>query len=122
MTGRPTGPGAAVLYGRSDCSLCFVLNRSAARASRRHGIPLVVIDVDSDPDLVARYGSDIPVLSLPGGEVIRGRTEARQVEEAFLRAARSITRGRANGRAATWTWPGLRRLLEATGMIPKRPR
>lgn len=122
MKGMPPGSGAAVLYSRSDCSLCFVLHRSAARASRRHGVPLVAIDIDSDADLVARYGRDIPVLILPGGEMICGRAEARKVEAAFLRAHRSITRRSDGARPATGRWLGLRRLLEATGLRPRRAR
>lgn len=122
MTREPPGTGTAVLYGRSDCALCFVLHRSAARASRRHDVPLVVIDIDSDPDLVARYGGEIPVLILPGGAMICGRAEAREVEEAFLRSRQLFTPGRADTRPATGRWVGFRRLLEAAGLRPRRAR
>ncbi len=122
MTGVLLAPGAAVLYRRRDCPLCFVLHRSAARAARRHNIPLIVIDIDSDADLLARYGSDIPVLILPGGAMICGRAETRQVEEAFLRARRSIPAGSEDARPAAGRWLGLRRFLEATGLRPRRAR
>jgi len=94
-----TGPdeGEAVLYARVGCPPCFVLKRLAARSARRHGVRLRVIAVDSDPDLVARYGDQVPVLLLPDGGRVQGGAGAREVEEAFRRAAprrgRSWVRG-----------------------------
>jgi glutaredoxin len=86
-----SGPGAeaggAVLYARDGCPPCFALKRLAERSARRHGVPLRVIEVDSDPDLVARFGEQVPVLLLPGGVRVQGRAGAREVEEAFRRVS-----------------------------------
>jgi glutaredoxin len=81
------GTAGAVLYTRRACPLCFTLQRLAERSSRRHGVSLVEADVDADPGLVERYGSRVPVLELPGGTSIAGRASAREVEDAFRRAA-----------------------------------
>lgn len=110
-----TGPGAgeAVLYARAGCPPCFVLERLAARSARRHGVRLRVISVDSDPDLIARFGDQVPVLLLPDGGRVQGVAGAREVEEAFRRAAprRGLSwmrrmlglapRGRAGGASTT---------------------
>jgi glutaredoxin len=76
----------AVLYSRPDCPLCFALRRVAARAARRAGIPLRVTDVSLDPDLLARYGSEVPVLELPGGRTLGARATDAEVNAAFQEA------------------------------------
>jgi glutaredoxin len=79
-------PGA-VLYTRAGCPPCFALGRLAARSSRRHGVSVTEVEIDTDPDLAERYGGRVPVLELPGGGSISGRAGAAEVDEAFRRAA-----------------------------------
>jgi len=86
--------GEAVLYARDGCSPCFALKRLATRSARRHGVRLRVVDVDSDPALRERFGREVPVLELPGGVRLQGRASARDVDDAFRRAA--------GGRAPSW--------------------
>jgi len=81
------GGAGAVLYIRRACPLCFALGRLAERASRRHRVDLVETDVDVDPALLERYGSRVPVLELPGGATLSASAGARDVDEAFARAA-----------------------------------
>jgi glutaredoxin len=81
------GRAGAVLYTRRSCPLCFALGRLAERSSRRHGVGLVVTDVDADPELLERYSSRVPVLDLPGGKSLSGGAGARDVDEAFAGAA-----------------------------------
>jgi len=85
-----SGPGAAegeaVLYARAGCPPCFALKRLAGRSARRHGVRLRVIEIDADPDLVARFGEQVPVLLLPDGGRLQGGVGAREVDEAFRRA------------------------------------
>ena len=113
------GTASAVLYTRQACSLCFALGRLAERSSRRHGVGLIEADVDADPALQERYGSRVPVLELPGGASISGRAGARDVDEAFARAAdflRSLEGrprgGRADDTRSRRSWAGwIRHLL-----------
>jgi len=81
------GRVGAVLYTRHACPLCFALGRLAERSSRRHRVGLIEADVDADPALQLRYGNRVPVLELPGGASLSGRSGAREVDEAFSRAA-----------------------------------
>ena len=83
--------GAAILYSRSSCPLCFALKRAAARAARRHGVPLTVVDIEKDAALASRYGSEVPVLHLPGGGVLQGRASPDEIESAFRSAARQTS-------------------------------
>ncbi|MFS6825954.1 glutaredoxin family protein [Cyanobium sp. ATX-6F1] len=53
------------LYTRSDCCLCQGLEE---RLSALDPAPeLVLIDVDTDPELQARYGLEVPVLAVRQG-------------------------------------------------------
>jgi len=77
----------AVLYSRHGCGPCFAMRRAAGRAARRAGLALVVVDIDTDPALAARYGHEVPVLELPGGVLLKGRVEPGAIEAAFAAAA-----------------------------------
>ena len=50
-----------VLYGREYCHLCELAQALLQAAE----IPFQLIDIDSDPELGARYGLRIPVLRHP---------------------------------------------------------
>ena len=109
MSGPGVEAGEAVLYARDGCPPCFALRRLAGRSARRHGVRLRVVEVDSDPELVRRFGDQVPVLLLPGGGRVQGRAAARDVEEAFRRVDVR--------RPGSWMW---RLLGRATGAV--RPR
>jgi hypothetical protein len=114
----PPPNGVAVLYSRAHCGPCYALRRSAARAARRAGLPLVVVDIDSDPVLASRYGTEVPVLILPGGRTLSGRVLPGEVDAAF----RAVVAGTAGcrpvaalpGRVVTWALRRLRRLMEGS--------
>jgi VanZ like protein/glutaredoxin-like protein DUF836 len=85
--GEDGGGARVVLYSRSGCAPCFEMKRVAGRAARRRGVPLVVVDVDSDPGLRQRHGDEVPVLELPGGRLLRGRATSDEIERALREAA-----------------------------------
>ena len=51
-----------VLYSRPECHLCESMVADLEPLLRASGAQLTVVDVDSSPDLVRRYGLRIPVL------------------------------------------------------------
>ncbi len=57
------------------------------RAARRAGLRLRIVEISGDPMLESRYGAEVPVLVLPGGETIQGRFVPGEIENAFRRAA-----------------------------------
>ena len=79
---------------------------------------LVEVDVDANPDVAARYGERIPVLELPGGCSIVGRAGAREVDDAFGRAASFLRSLEARAPAAgpPGAKPGVRWLRRALGL------
>jgi glutaredoxin len=54
-----------IVYGREDCRLCQDMTRVLTNLQEQVSFDFQVIDIDSDPELVARYGDKIPVLVSP---------------------------------------------------------
>ena len=65
-----------VLYSRPNCHLCEEMKAELSRAGCDDLYELEVIDIETEPALVARYQYDIPVLSINGVEAFRHRLRA----------------------------------------------
>ena len=68
---RPPRPAAAghltmTVYTREQCCCCHKAIDLLKEYQRRHGFTIDVVDVDSDPDLTARYGLTVPVVAIDG--------------------------------------------------------
>ena len=63
------------LYTRKNCSLCDKAKASirAAASLHRLSVDLREVDIDTDPELRARYKNDIPVIHVNGVEAFRHR-------------------------------------------------
>jgi predicted thioredoxin/glutaredoxin len=71
---------------RQDCDLCEEMLSELQALSRRLALPPIdVVDVDSDPELVRRYGLNVPVLLLDGTVVCRHRLDVDELQR-LLRA------------------------------------
>jgi len=76
---QPDLPGlrfdSVVLYTRAECHLCHqALDTLLLHAEFLSEISEV--DVDSDPELVERYGKSVPVVVIDGRERFRGQVDA----------------------------------------------
>ncbi|HXF08299.1 MAG TPA: glutaredoxin family protein [Candidatus Acidoferrales bacterium] len=71
------------LYTRPRCGLCDLLHEDLLALCRDRAVAIVPINVDSDPDLKARYGVRIPVVVGDGTVLCEGRLDASAVR-AFL--------------------------------------
>ncbi len=57
------------LITRAGCHLCVVAEETLTRiAGEEAGLPVELVDVDSDPELRAEYGDRVPVVLLDGRE------------------------------------------------------
>ncbi|HUG70048.1 MAG TPA: glutaredoxin family protein [Pirellulaceae bacterium] len=65
-----------ILYTRQGCHLCD----HAREVLVRHGLSPLAVDIDADPELVAKYTDCVPVVVIDGRERFRGR-----VNEVLLR-------------------------------------
>jgi len=64
-----------VVFSRRGCHLCDVLIDEVRRAVAGQRVRVNVIDVDSDPNLTARYGARVPVLVANDEEVCHFRLD-----------------------------------------------
>ena len=76
------GPTRITLYSRPGCHLCEVALEVIERVGADLGVGWEEIDIDSDPDLLDRFGEEIPVTFVDGVQHDYWR-----VDEARLRAA-----------------------------------
>ena len=51
-----------VVYGREECHLCRDMIAALHEMQKQTFFTFQLVDIDSDPELVARYGEKIPVL------------------------------------------------------------
>jgi len=59
-----------IVYVREDCHLCQQIILALNNLPGQVSFDFQVIDIDSDPELVAMYGEKIPVLVSPTHQVI----------------------------------------------------
>lgn len=65
-----------IVYTRPGCHLC----EDACEVLQRYGLETTLINIETDPDLVTRYGLEIPVVEIDGQVRFRGH-----VDEVLLR-------------------------------------
>ena len=68
------------LYHREGCHLCEAMERQLAPLLAARGWRLERVDVDADPALMRRYGTEVPVLVHGGQEVCRHRLDHAALE------------------------------------------
>jgi hypothetical protein len=85
------------LLSRNDCHLCDVAKGRIRAAGRRVPFRLEVVDIDSDPELTARYSERIPVVHVNGEEMfafrVNERVLVRKLKSLSARPRRSHGRG-----------------------------
>ncbi|WP_394809793.1 glutaredoxin family protein [Nitrosomonas sp.] len=54
-----------IVYGREDCHLCQDMILALKNLQEQVSFEFQVVDIDSNPELIALYGEKIPVLMSP---------------------------------------------------------
>lgn len=75
------------LFVRRGCHLCAEMQRELDALARHRELGLEVVDVDSDVDLVARYGHKVPVLVGGDEEICHYFLDREQLEDYLDRAS-----------------------------------
>lgn len=82
--GRPVAPGRLTLLTREGCALCEEFAEELADVGARVPLPpLETLDVDSDPEMLRRYGHKVPVLLWDGVAVAVTRLDPAEIERLF---------------------------------------
>lgn len=71
-----------VIYTRHDCSLCEQMEAGVLRVAGP-GVPVSLVEIDGDPELVRRFGADIPVLCLDDEVVCKHFLDAERLKSAL---------------------------------------
>jgi len=68
------------LYSKPGCHLCDEMKHVIDTVAARVPLSMDVIDITTDPELLARYGVEIPVLLIDGKKVAKYRVSAEELE------------------------------------------
>jgi len=79
-----------LLYSRPGCSLCEELMTELERVPAAQGVPIDIVDVDTDTGARIRYGHKIPVLLLAGELLCHGHLDVEQVVKALAYHGRAL--------------------------------
>ena len=72
-----------ILYTRPGCHLCKVAKEQMLAAGCADLYELEEINIDNDPDLIERYGTLIPIVTINGVEAFRYRVDAAAFRESI---------------------------------------
>jgi thiol-disulfide isomerase/thioredoxin len=67
---------SVVVYTRQGCHLCDDLWSAISKFQTEYHFKLSAVDVDADPDLVAKFHTCVPVVEVNGKVRLRGRWNA----------------------------------------------
>lgn len=74
LSRKPRAAGLTfTVYTRTGCCCCHKALELLQEHRPRWGYAIEEVDVDSDPELAARYGTEIPVVLLGGKVRFRGK-------------------------------------------------
>lgn len=79
-----------ILYGKANCPLCDEAERRVRRVAKRLPLRLRKVDITEDPDLLAAYREQIPVVRIAGEVLFAGKVSELRVERAVRSA---LTKG-----------------------------
>ncbi len=69
-----------ILYTKPGCHLCEEMKAELAKAAASIPFSLTEINIEEDEILLAKYGTDIPVLAIEGVEAFKHRVSAAEFE------------------------------------------
>jgi glutaredoxin len=69
------------VYSKPGCHLCDRAKDVLNRCRQRVAFEIEVVDISQNPELLARYGEDIPVILLDGEEIARHFVRERKLLE-----------------------------------------
>ena len=82
-----------ILYTRPGCHLCDEMKAEMDQANCDELYDLSVVNIETDPALLARYRYDIPVLWIGGAEAFRHRLRAADFKARLIAQDQDSIRG-----------------------------
>jgi glutaredoxin len=75
------------LYTRVGCHLCDVAKQVLEDVRKDRPFELTVVDVDTDSELVERYGGEVPVVLVDGRKAFKFRVDAAALRKLLERGS-----------------------------------
>jgi len=75
------------VYTRAHCGCCHTAMDVLEDFQRRYGFRIETVDVDGDPELVARYSLEVPVVAVDGKVRFRGKVNPALLERLLVAEA-----------------------------------
>lgn len=79
-------PVRVEIFGKPECGLCDEAKAVLLRLQSRHGFDLVVIDVSAHPELLQKYGEEIPVVFVGGRKAFKFHVDETEFTARLARA------------------------------------
>ena len=79
-----------IIYTRPGCHLCEEAKEAMRAAGCGGEYTLDEINIENDPELLARYKDDIPVITFNGVEAFRHRVQPDEFAKVLMRAAAGV--------------------------------
>ena len=77
-------------YTREGCCLCDTALDVVKRVQKDHPFLLRLIDIDTDPALVARFNDEVPVIFIAGRKAFKYRVDEAEMVSKLERSVRGI--------------------------------
>ena len=81
------------VYSRAQCGCCEKALNLLKEAQRRFGFAIEQVDIDQDPDLVAKYNTEVPVVACNGKVRFRGVINPALLERLLVAETQSGSTG-----------------------------
>jgi glutaredoxin len=89
------------VYSRAGCGCCDKAMSVLEDARRRFGFSIDEVDIDRDPDLVAKYNTEVPVVTVNGKVRFRGVVNPALLDRLLVAESRQPgSRGASQGGAS----------------------
>jgi len=75
-----------IIYTRPGCHLCEEAKEAIEQADCAKYYTLGAVNIESDAELLKRYGNDIPVVTINGTEAFRHRVDPGKFRDAIVKA------------------------------------
>jgi glutaredoxin len=82
-----------IVYSRAGCCCCDKAMSVLKEAQRRFGFMIEEVDIDHDPDLVAKYNTEVPVVTVNGKVRFRGVVNPALLERLLAAECQSCSTG-----------------------------
>ncbi len=84
---RVSGPPVRLtLYTKAECSLCEEMAAVVAAVGAEVPLQVTAVDVAGDPELLRRFGHEVPVLFVDGRKAFKYRVTAGSLKRRIWRA------------------------------------